>query len=352
MNKYAKSKDCWMLDEGEVHSPWYGRTFRFDFSNIRSVTLREQVKYYIWKNYRSGDKVLATLRQEMSWFRYYEVWLWERGVDSLEQIREADAEGFLTYLHTCISKKTGRTLRLITQKHIYDTVRGLYRWYAMRDNAFADALGLFPGDVYQRINRVVRTERMEAEKKDGFLQALSRTQNPCLRYGGRILAVTGIAPSDLLGLETDCLKSGKNGVSMRYYHHRSRVYRMMPVNRECTQAVENLKVQTDALRQLAPEEAKCRLFLHYSKWEQVIVPDADLFRYWLRQLMERETAEEAPTLTQLRYGCVQDMLRFLPPAVVGEVTGSSWPYAVRAAGGAFQETEDGACISVKRRCGT
>lgn len=326
MNKKIQSADCWAFVERDEHSPWYGRTFRFDFSGIRSDRLRAQLRYYIWKNYRAGDKALATLRQEMKWFSYYEAWLWERGIDALEEIRRADAEGFLTFLHICVSKKTGRTLRLITQKHIYDAVRALYRWYAWRDKKFARAAELFPREVYQRINRTVRTGHLSEEKKACFLQAVSHADNPCLRYGGVILAATGIAPSDLLGLETDCLKSGKNGVSMRYYHHRRRAWHMMPVNGGCVEAVEKLAEQTDMLRRLAPEDKKCRLFLHYNKWEQVIVPDADLFRYWVRQLMEREEAGgEPPTLTQLRYACIQDMLRVLPPAVVGEVTGTAWP---------------------------
>ncbi len=325
MNKKIQSADHLLLVERDAHSQWYGKTFRLDFSDIRSERLRGQVKHYIWKNYRAGDKTPATLRQEVSQLKYYETWLWERKIDALEHIRREDAEGFLTFLHTCSSKRTGGTLRLVTQKHIYDTVRGIYRWYAAGNDAFAEAAELFPRDVYQRINRSIRTGRLSREKKERFLQAIEQADNPCLRYGGTILAATGISPSDLLGLETDCLTRDENGVRMRYYYHRGRTYRTVPVSPGCASAVEHLREQTEGLRRLAREETGRHLFLHYSKWEQVIVPDADLFRYWLRQLLACGEEKERMTLTQLRYARVKEMLMLEVPAlVVSEVTGAAW----------------------------
>lgn len=355
MNKNCGRMDCMVFVETDIHSAWYGKTFQFDFSDIRSETLRGQIAYYIWKNYRAGDKTLATLRQEKSWLRYYEAWLWERGIDALEEIGEADVEGFLTFLHLSISEKTGHTLRLITQKHIYDTVRGLYRWYAWQSPVYAEAAAFFPRDVYQRINRTARAEHISGEKRARFLHALERADNPCLRYGGTILATTGITPADLLGLETDCVRIMQGGTCLRYYHHRKRVYRTMPVNKSCIEAVESLKVQTEDLRRIAPEETKQRLFLHYSKRAQVIVPDADLFRYWLRRL-DGCGAEEKESFTpaQIRSACVRDMLRFLPPVIVGEVTGAS--SAVEAAdisqrSDTSEEAAKGRKSFAERRCG-
>lgn len=321
MNKLNQKGDCWSFTETDPDSQWYGRQYRFDFSYIRSKKLREQFKYYIWKNYRAGDKMPATLRQELSWFRYYEAWLYECGIEALEQIAAAEAEGFLSFLHLCISDKTKRPLRLITQKHIYDTVRAIYRWYAWRQPEFLAAAELFPGNVYQRINRIRRQQEVPAETAELFMKALKQNDNPCLRCGGKILAATGIAPGDMLGLKIDCLQKSSGGVSLQYYHHRKKAYRRIPVGAGCLEAVKELEAQTAELRRYAPEDVKQRLFLHCGKWDQVIVPDMNLFRYWLRRLMEHEENGGTPTCTQLRYACAQDMLSVMQPLAVQELTG-------------------------------
>lgn len=347
MIRSERGELCWTFTETNKHSPWQ-RRYRFDFSYIRSVELRRELQVYLWYHYQSKDKTLATLRQENSWFKYYEVWLHERGIDSLIKICQADVDGFLTYLHTCVSKKTNRPLRLITQKHIYDTVRGIYRWYAFRQPEYVHALQLFPTDVYQRINRVTRTECVSQGDVEHFLQMSEQSENPCMRCGGTILAVTGLSPSDLLGLRTDCIQIGEKGAYLRYYHHRKRTYRTLPVNEACVQAVQTLKEQTEELRRLVPEERRQQLFLHCSKWEQVITPDPDLFRYWMRRAQMADQLQSEPdaqkcdggsdvlhaqavahtpdaqllTCTMVRYALLRDMWeRKVPYMVIRELTG-------------------------------
>lgn len=321
MNKIKRQEDFWVFTETDPNSQWRGQQYRFDFSYIRSKRLRGQFKNYIWKNYRAGDKTPATLRQELSWFRYYEAWLYEREIEALEQIGHADAEGFLSFLHICVSKKTKRPLCMITQKHIYDTVRGIYRWYSWQQPEFSALAEFFPGEVYQRINRTPRHQEVSPEVAERFLQALEEADNPCLRYGGAILAATGIAPGDLLGLRIDCLQRNGGGVSLCYYHHRKRAYRRIPIGEGCAQAVRGLEEQTRKLRSHASEEAQHRLFLHNGKWDQVIVPDTNLFCYWLRRLMKNEEKKETLTCTQLRYARAQDMLSVMQPLAVQELTG-------------------------------
>lgn len=281
VKRSGRSELCWTFTETDEHD-LRRRTYRFDFSYIRSERLRRELQDYIWYQYRSREKMPATLRQEHSWLKYYEAWLNGRRIDSLFEICRADVEGFLTYLHTCISPKTGQPLRLITQKHIYDTVRGVYRWYCMKQPQYATVAQLFPTDVYQRINRVTHTTCVPAEDVTRFLRVVEHVENPCLCCGATILAVTGLAPGDLLGLRTDCIQISEKGASLRYYHHRKRMFRTIPVNDACVRAVQALKEQTDALRRNAPEESKSQLFLHRNKWKQVTIPSPDLFRYWMR----------------------------------------------------------------------
>lgn len=339
MRRSERKGLLWTFVEKEKHSPWQ-KTYRFDFSCFRSVRLRAELQEYVWCHYRSRDKMLATLRQEYSWMKYYEAWLYERGIDSLAGICQADVDGFLTYLHTCLSNKTKKPLRLITQKHIYDTVRAIYRWYAAREKSFADAYQMFPTDVYQRMNRIPRTDCATQGDITYFLQRTAQVDNPCLRYGGTILTVTGLSPSDLLSLQTDCIRISKKGAHLRYYHHRKHRFLTIPVNENCVRAVEQLKEQTANLRSIAPEEEQRRLFLHCDKWENVITPDADLFRYWMRRAQREgggsSVADEAHrsdggsqtagdkmlTCTMIRYALLRDMWeRNVPYMVIRELTG-------------------------------
>ncbi|MGN0335889.1 MAG: hypothetical protein ACI4EE_00120 [Lachnospiraceae bacterium] len=328
MRRAECRKPCWVLPEKERHSPW-GKSCRLDFTYIRSVRLRRELQDYMWYQYQSGGKKPTTLRQENSCFRYYEAWLYERGIDSLFQIRQEDAEGFLTFLHTCVSKKTDRPLRLITQKHIYDTVRGIYHWYAMCRPEYAAMAQMFPTDVYQRMNRIVRTGYVEQSEVANFLQKLEQNRNPCLRWGGKILALTGLAPADLLGLRTDCIQSSGAGCFLRYYDHRKHSRQRIPVNEECVQAVQSLREQTEKFRRLAPREKRQQLFLHRDKHGQIITPDPDLFRYWMRRaqtddLSKTDAASDkrCMTATMLRSALIDDMWeRNVPYMVIRELGG-------------------------------
>lgn len=314
-------RDCqWVLTEADEHSPWE-RKYRLDFSYIRSDRMREEMQDYMWYHYRNGSKVPATLRQENSWLKYYEVYLNSREMDSLFQIRREDAEGFLTFLRTCVSKKTKQPLCLITQKHIYDTVCSLYRWHAVQQPAYLTVAQFFPGNVYQRINRIPRTEYVSQREITQFLQLMKKTKNPCLYYGSRILSVTGLALSDLLNLQTDCIRIHEQVPYLHYYHHRRQIDCMVPVGQECVRAVQKLKICTDPLRPIAPKEKQKQLFLCKKSQGQVIIPDPDQFRYWMRCAYNAASGH-AMTATKLRHALIWDMQeQLIPYMVIQELVG-------------------------------
>lgn len=291
---------CWIFPETDPNKPWK-KNYRFDFSYIRSVTLRKELQDYIWGCYRHGDKTLATLRQEHSWFKYYEAWLSDRRITSLARVSRVDVEGFLTHLHTCISKKTGRQLRLITQKHIYDTVRGIHLWHAVHNETYAASLRAFPSDVYQKMNRITPSDYASRDDVTRFLRYLEQTRNPCLRCGGRILAETGLSTCDLLDLRTDCIQTDHTGAHLRYYHHRKRQYCVIPVSRTCVRAVQTLIGQTEALR--SGTGAEQRLFLYFDKHMQVCTPSPDVFRYWMRCAQRAGGSEYADALQEADASC-------------------------------------------------
>lgn len=158
MRLNCDKENAWLLTAQCEESAQCVKQYRFDFSFFRSESLRAEIKAYIWQQLRFESKLPATLRQELCWLRYYEQWLYENEICSLAQITRADAEGFLSYLHVCVSEKTKQPLCMLTQKHIYQTVRGVYRWYACRDRAYVRLLFFFPTDVYARLGWRAHTE--------------------------------------------------------------------------------------------------------------------------------------------------------------------------------------------------
>lgn len=325
MRKTDRTAHCLVLREKNEHVSAYGRQYRFDLGTIRCQPLRRQLRRYILENYKNGTKALTTLRQEYSNLHYYEQWLLERGKSSLLQISRADAEGFPAYLSLIWSKKSGQPLRRITQKHIYDTVRSVYYWYACRNAKYDRLYGYFPTDVYPRIASEVRTLSAPCGQAERLLRALVHCENPCLQNGMLVLLSTGIAPSDVLALRTDALQYRPQGMFLHYYHHRKRCYRTIPVSAVCARAIEAQCAKTAELRAAAGDCGQ-RLFLYRTRDRRVAPPSADMFRYWLRGLAaQNRLPEEAcaqVTCTAFRYLLTQELAaQQIPDFVIQELTG-------------------------------
>lgn len=330
MRSVSYQSDRLVYTERDVDSPWYGRNYHLDLRFVRSDRLRQELKTYVWHHYRYQLKQPATLRQEICWMRYYEQWLYDRRIHSLTQITPADAEGFVSFLHICVSPKTGRPLSIISQKHIYQTILGIYRWYACRKKTYVRTLLMFPIDVYPGMRGVHREAGADLRQINRVMGTLDRQKNECLRAGSRFILMTGMAPGDLLTLHADALNMTENGYYVRCYHHRTRSYRMIPVSPQGADAWLELRTHTESLRADAPAACCTRLFLYRDRSGSVRPVNPDQFRYWLRQAQERQRQEvcaaghkhASVTCTMLREFLLCSMReQCVPPAVIRELTG-------------------------------
>lgn len=329
MKSVSYQSDRLVYTERDTDSPWYGRHYHLDLRFVRSDRLRQELKAYVWHHYRYRLKQPSTLRQEICWMRYYENWLYDRAIGSLTGITRSDAEGFVSFLHICVSKKTGRPLSILSQKHIYQTIVGIYRWYACRKQTYVRPLLLFPADVYPGMRGVQKEAAVDWRQVNQVMDTLDRQKNECLRAGSRFILMTGMTPGDLLTLHVDALKMTENGYYVRCYHHRTRTYRMIPVSPQDADAWLRLRVYTDALRADAPAGCRTRLFLYRDRSGGVRPASPDQFRYWLRQAQERQqeacNGEQTPipvTCTMLREFLLCSMReQRIPPAVIRELTG-------------------------------
>ena len=320
MTSVRPMSDRWIYTERDASSAWYGRNYCFDLSFVRSETLRRELREYVWDQYRRRIKKPATLRQEICWMRYYERWLYSREIGSLARITRADAEGFVSFLHVCVSKKTGRPLSILSQKHIYQTICGIYRWYVCRRKEYTRLLLLFPADVYPGARAAQKITPVDSEQVRQAMCVLEHQKNKCLRVGGALILMTGLATGDLLTLRVDALQTNEIGCYVRFYNHKKQRYCALPVSPESAVAWQRLCEQTKTLRAEAPDAYRMRLFLYRDRTGEVKPMNPDLFRYWLRRA--QQTSDAPVTCTMLREFLLCDLReQQVPPAVIHELTG-------------------------------
>lgn len=322
MRSVSYQSDRLVYTERDADSPWYGRHYHLDLRFVRSDRLRQELKAYVWHHYRYRLKQPATLRQEICWMRYYEQWLYGQGIGSLTRITPADAEGFVSFLHVCTSRKTGRPLCVTTQKHIYQTILGIYRWYACREKAYIRPLLMFPADVYPGVRSGEKAPAVDIRQREQVVFALEQQENECLRAGGRLIFMTGMTLGDLLTLRADALRVHESGCYVHYYHHRRRAECAVPISRCDADRWQHLREYTRELRAEAPDAYRMRLFLYRGRDGRVRPVDPDMFRYWLRLICAEHTDIAPVTCTMLRkYFLCGLMEQQVPSAVVHELTG-------------------------------
>ncbi len=77
--------DVWDIVDSDYKSQHYGRTFKFDFSFIKSKVIKDIVKDYVWKNYITRNITLNSLcKSELDSFRYFQDFASKREINSLK----------------------------------------------------------------------------------------------------------------------------------------------------------------------------------------------------------------------------------------------------------------------------
>lgn len=280
--------DVWNIVDNDEMSQHYGKNFKFDFSHILSDEIKELFKDYVWQNYRVGNKTLSSLYREVNSFFYRFIQFADtRNITSLKELTNVDVENYISYLHTTISKKTGKPMSYNSQKICLDRFKTVIRWCQLHRPDDVPVTEIFTGSEYTGVNRKLKIDFIPDDVVAQINEALKTEENPYLKYGIIILQSTGMRIGDLLKLRIDCIKPHLiSGYTIEWVQHKGRKNKApMPVRSECVAAIEKLIEITKDMRNEADEKDKDVLIIWRAKngkrAGQVCVPSERVFMYWL-----------------------------------------------------------------------
>ena len=289
--------DVWNIVDNDEISQHYGRNFKFDFSYISSDEIKELFKDYVWQNYRVGNKTLSSLYHEVNTCFYQFIQFADtRNITSLKGLSNVDVENYISYLHTTISKKTGKPMGYPSQRIYLDCFKSVICWCQLHRPDDVPVTEIFTGNEYTGVNRKLKIDFIPDDVVAQINEALKTEENPYLKYGIIILQSTGMRIGDLLKLRIDCIKPHLiSGYTIEWVQHKGRKNKApMPVRSECVAAIEKLVEITKDLRDEADEKDKNTLMIRrvpkgkeagkvmnlnsirFNKWFKKFIKDNDI----------------------------------------------------------------------------
>lgn len=330
--------DLWHLKDNDSESQHYGRTIHFDFSYIHSEEMKSVVKDYVWQNWKTGNKSLIGLYQDINRNRHFAEFAAQHKIDSFRELDNSKVDLFLSYLRTVISSRTKKPLSYVRQKDCLTVVKAIIAWCRIHRPDAVPAVEIFTGNEFTGINRRMKVDFIPDEVMAQINTVLKTEENPYLKYGIIILESTGMRLGDLLKLRIGCIKPHLvSGYTISWFDHKNRRERPpMPVRAECAHAVQKLIEITEPLRDEADESIKDMLFIYRCPTGhlagQVVVPTQHTMYIWLKDFVKRHNIRDADgkpynlTAHQFRRTLGTDMLsKGTDLNVIQQVLGHSDP---------------------------
>ena len=285
--------DLWHLQDNDVESQYYGKTFHFELSYIHSEEMKSVVKDYVWQNWKTGSKTLNKLQNDVITFRHFVEFAAQHKIDSFRELDNTKVDLFLSYLRTVISSKTKKPLTYKYQKTCLDTVKSAIAWCRIHRPDAVPAKEIFIGNEFTGINRRMKIDFIPDEVMAQINIALKTEENPYLKYGIIILESTGMRLGDLLKLRTNCVNPHLvSGYTISWFDHKNRRERPpMPVRVECAHAVQKLIEITEPLRAEADDSIKDMLFIYRCPTNhlagQIAVPTQHTMWVWQKGFVKK-----------------------------------------------------------------
>lgn len=255
--------DVWNIVDNDAESQHYGRNFKFDFSYISSVEIKDVVKDYVWQNYRVGNKTLSTLYyKDLSYFRFFELFTKDLKIESFKNLSNPDIDSYVSFLRTVLARNN-KPLKYNSQKAALDCLKNIIRWCQLHRPNDVPTTEIFTGNEYIGVNRKLKIDFIPDDVVAQINEALKTEENPYLKYGIIILQSTGMRIGDLLKLRIDCIKPHLiSGYTIEWTQHKGRKNKApMPVRSECVATIEKLIEITAELRDEADEKDKDTLMI-------------------------------------------------------------------------------------------
>lgn len=255
--------DLWELVDRDLHSQHRERIFRFDFSSIDCVSMKNVIKTYLWRNHKDGSLTLNTLRIKLNDLKHFSNFASKNTINSFLELTNNDVDRYLSYLKTMLLP-SGKPASKNTQRLCLCALKSLIQWGHLHMPAEVPDKNIFTGNEYRGINKKLKINFIPDAVVEQISHALPNEKNPYLRYGIIILQSTGMRIGDLLLLKTDCVRKHPiSGDVMTWYDHKRRRWRTpLAIPSACTVAVKQLIERTAELREQAEESVKEYLFIY------------------------------------------------------------------------------------------
>lgn len=288
--------DVWTLIENNVDSQFYKRKYVFDFTFIKSEKIRTVCKEYVKCHYSTGAKTVSTLHRNISNYKAVNCFIEEQGIVSLKTLTNNDVDNLLSYLHTTNNITTGKPLTINGQRSIFSSFRTIIRWGQLYMPDYVPNIEIFTGNEFRAPSKL-KIDYIPDEVLAQINEALTKEDDPYIKYGIIILECTGMRAGDLVMLNVDCIKPHMlGGYTISWFDHKNKKERPpMPVKKECFLAVEKLLNATAELRDNADGNIKNKLFIYrcpgerYENSGKIIVMPRTSFRDRLVKFVHRHS---------------------------------------------------------------
>lgn len=255
--------DMWNLIETNKDSQFYKHQYVFDFTFIKSESIKFLFKEYVRSHIRTGNKSLSTLYRNIGNFKSINCFIEEQGITSLRSLSNNDIDNLLSYLHTATNIATGKPLTANGQRTIFSTFKTIIRWGQLHMPDYVPDTEIFTGNEFRTPSKL-KIDYIPDDVLAQINTALVNESNPYLKYGIIILECTGMRIGDMVMLNVDCIQTHVlGGYTISWFDHKNKRKRPpMPVKNECALAVEKLLSFTAELRKEADHDIKNKLFLY------------------------------------------------------------------------------------------
>ena len=282
--------DIWELIDNDSNSQHYGKKFKFDFSYIYSTNIKEIMKKYIWHNYKTGSKTVRTLSEDISCFKIINEFLNINKINYLRELTNYDINKLISYVKTILNPKTKVPYSTSAQRKCYFTIKKLVMYSKLYCENESPSGDIFIGTVVPQIERNIKIDFIPDDVLSKINIALTREENPYIKYGIIILQSTGMRIGDMLKLTIDSIKPHIiNGYTLTWYEYKTRTQRQpMPVTNECKIAINKLIAITEEVRKQANEGTKKYIFIKENIKSKEISPiERRIYSRWLKLFIEQ-----------------------------------------------------------------
>ncbi len=280
--------DVWYLTDVDTDSQNYNKSFRFDFTIITVFELKQLIKNYVYRNYKTGNRIVRSLSEFLYKGKILNRFMEKYDYYNLYDFCNKEVELFIVFLKTEISENTGKPFSYKYQKACFDMFKALISWGQIYMPKSVPKIMIFSGNEYPKVNQHLKIDYIPDKVIEQIHQKLHAENNVYLKCGICILECTGMRVGDLVLLKTNCLRKNPIiGYELTWFDHKNHKERTpLPIPERCKVAIENILSFTEDIRKLVCESDADLLFIYkprQCKNQKPVIPiSRRIFEKWIK----------------------------------------------------------------------